>query len=139
MVVRRACLGLASLAALATAACSRQGGPRSGPLIVREPVDLTIDNRSASDLTVFVYHDGRTDRLDRIEGVRKKRIAIPLRMIGVSGELRLIGEREGAHAGFAGRIATQTVSLHTCQRLEWTIEARLEHSTLGVYPSDSCQ
>jgi hypothetical protein len=106
--------------------------------VSRSPVELTIDNKSSSDLTIYVLHDGRAERFDRIEAARKKVVAIPPRMVGTLGDLRLIGERQGARAGFAGRILTQTVTPLACQRLEWTIEARLEQSTLGVFPVDRC-
>lgn len=104
----------------------------------RAPVELTVDNRGATDITVFVVHDGRAERLDRVEAARTKRLLVPARMLDGIGELQLIGERPGTRMGFGGRVTSQRVSLQRCQRLEWSIEAPLEHSSLGVFPVRRC-
>ncbi|HYV97880.1 MAG TPA: hypothetical protein VE967_10530 [Gemmatimonadaceae bacterium] len=104
----------------------------------RTATELTVDNRAASDITIFVVHDGRVERLDRVEAAHTKRLLVPARMLDGTGEIALIGERPGARAGFGGRVTSQRVSIQRCQRLLWSIESALELSSLGVFPARSC-
>jgi hypothetical protein len=136
-IVRR-CARIATAVMLVATGCARRGPAIQSAPLVPFPLELMIDNRSSSDITIYVVHDGRTERLDRIEAVRKKVLVIPPRMIGTLGDVRLIGEPQGTRAGFANRITTETVAPKACQRLEWTIEARPEQSTLGVFPTEKC-
>ena len=84
---------------------------------------------------MYVRHDSRTERLERVDAARTTKLIIPARMLGMLGDMILVGERPA----FGGRITTQSVTLHTCERLEWTIEAVLNHSVLAVLPADNCK
>jgi hypothetical protein len=117
-------------------ACSR--GSSLARSESRSAVELTVDNKGTLELTVYVVHDGRTERLDRVEAATKRTLTIPVRMVGQAGDFRLIGERPGARAGYPTRISSQIVAPTRCQRLEWMIEAVLDQSALGVFPSDRC-
>lgn len=120
--------------ALSALTCAHRPGGSDAPAPTRWPVPLTVENKSSHDLTIYVVHDGRRERLDRIEAARTETFTIPVRMIGMLGDFQLIGERPA----FAGRIMTQSVSPKECDRLEWTIEAQLDHSVLAMFPKASC-
>jgi hypothetical protein len=123
------------LLAFAASACSlfRSGG--SPAPTFRFPIDFAIENKSSEDLTIYVRHDGRNERLDRVSAARTTHLTIPAHMIGMLGDIILIGERPA----FGGRIASQSVTVHACEKLEWTIEATLGHSVLAVLPADNCK
>jgi hypothetical protein len=125
----------AGLLTAAVSACAflKPGG--SSASTYRSPIRLTVENKSPADLTIYVRHDGRAERLERVDAARTTKLVIPARMISLVGDMVLIGERPA----FGGRIVSQSVTVHTCERLEWTIEAQLNHSILAVVPVENCK
>jgi len=116
-------------ALIVTAACGshrRRAATDSGP-----PPDVTLQvtNHNFLDVTVFVLHDGQRLRIGLVTGSTTQSFVLPGRLVALSHELALLGDAVGSPA-FA---RSETILVRPGQRIEWTLEADLRRSSVGVY------
>ena len=107
----------------------------SGALAVRAsgaPSELTfveIDNRHWSTVTIYAIRDGMRRRVGTAVPAHTTTIRIPAHLIDPFGRLQLQAIPDGARAG----ITTDRLPVAPGQRVTWTLAARLEMSSVGVW------
>ena len=96
-----------------------------------EPVEvvLTVTNHHWLDVTVFVEHDGQRTRIGTVTAASTQEFVVPIRVLGVSHQFRLLG----AAIGSPELVRTETLTLQPGQFIEWTLEHDLRRSSVGVY------
>jgi hypothetical protein len=108
---------------------SRPGAAPRAP--VPEPVEvvLTVTNHHWLDVTVYVEHDGQRTRVGTVTAVSTQQFLLPMRLLGISRQFRLLGEAIGS----PGVARTETLLVQPGQAIEWTLESDLRRSSVGVY------
>jgi len=113
---------------LTVTACSHRRRPASAS---EPPADVTLQvtNHNFLDVTVFVLYDGQRTRMGLATGSSSQSFTIPGRLVAQSHDIILLGEAIGS----SERVRTQLLTVHPGQRIEWTLEIDLRHSSVGVY------
>jgi hypothetical protein len=101
-------------------------------------VELTIANSSATDVTLFAMHDGYRERIGRVPVAMTTRLMVPERMLGALGDVQLTVEQPDGPLGSLRAFTTQSVSVQPCQRLEMSLDSKLDHTMLSVHPARRC-
>lgn len=129
--MRSACA--ATLLCLTLLGCSSAAA--GGGLAVRAsgaPPKLTfveIDNRHWSSVTIYAVRDGMRRRVGMAVPAHTTTIRIPAHLIDPFGRLQLQAVPDGAGAG----ITTERLPVSPGQRVTWTLAAKLEMSSIGVW------
>lgn len=134
-MLHRPVVTLLVVAALGAATGACRGVPGSSPFAGDiEPADesavvLEIENHNWSDINVYVFHDGRRDRLTTVTGVKDVAVNFPARYHGETGVFRLAVFRIGGTDSFV----TEPISVHTGNTVRLTVESNLSRSSVGVW------
>jgi len=112
-------------------ACARHGSPASPRAPAPEPVEviLTVTNHHWLDVTIYVEHDGQRTRVGTVTAVSTQQFVVPMRVLGISRQFRLLGEAIGSPA----YARTETLVIQPGQAIEWTLESDLRRSSVGVF------
>lgn len=115
---------------IAAAACGPHHVPASDyPDVPDSVLALEVDNRNWSDVLISVIHDGTRERFVEVGATKSRTVAIPPRLVGTTGTLRLVLHRIGGLDDFV----TPPVSIRTGDTINLTIESSLDRSTIGVW------
>jgi len=90
---------------------------------------LTVINHHWLDVTVFVEHDGQRTRIGTVTAASTQEFVVPMRVLGVSHQFRLLGSAIGS----SDLVRTETLTLQPGQFIEWTLEHDLRRSSVGVF------
>ena len=90
---------------------------------------VEIDNRHWSPVTIYAVRDGMRRRLGVVTPARMTTLRVPAHLMDRLGGLQLLAIPDGAPAG----ITTDRLRIAPGQRVSWTLEARLEMSSVGVW------
>jgi hypothetical protein len=117
----------ATLVALAAslAACAHHGARNAAEA---PPVQLKIENHAMTQMRIYLQTEGRRTRLGDVAGTTTELIAIPARLLGMTGELRLAAEPLAAFS----RYVSDVVIVRPGQRVVLTLEHNLGTSSLAV-------
>jgi hypothetical protein len=122
----------ATLLCLTLLGCSSASG---GALAVRAsgaPAPITfieIDNRHWSTVTIYAIRDGMRRRLGTAVPAHTTSLRVPAHLIAPFGRLQLQAVPDGGSPG----ITTDRLPIAPGQRVSWTLQARLEMSSIGVW------
>ena len=94
-----------------------------------EPVVLEVENHNWADIVLYVLHDGIQTRFTQVAAAHNVSIAIPPRLQGQMGVIRLAARRIGGTDSFV----SQAISLRGSSAVRLTIESSLNHSSVGVW------
>ena len=119
-----------SVAALAALSLSCAFGTGTAPRRDDSgPVEVRVDNRSWSDVTIYVFANGLTQRVGLATAVRTTTLWIPERLLGPSGDLRLLSAPVGSN-----RLdATESRMVRPGQLVELTLENGFGLNSWGVW------
>lgn len=90
---------------------------------------LEIDNRHWSTVTIYAVREGMRRRLGTAVTARTTTLRVPEHLLDGLGLLTLQAVPEGGGRGGL----TERVRVAAGQRVTWTIQARLEQSSLGAW------
>jgi hypothetical protein len=90
---------------------------------------LEVDNRHWSTVTIYAVRDGMRRRLGTAVTARTTTFRVPAHLLDGLGRITL----QAVPDGVAPAITTESVSVAAGQRVTWTLQARLEQSSLGVW------
>jgi hypothetical protein len=94
-----------------------------------DPVVLEVENHNWADIVLYVLHDGIQTRFTQVAAAHNVSIAIPPRLQGQMGVIRLAARRIGGTDSFV----SQAISLRGSSAVRLTIESSLNHSSVGVW------
>lgn len=120
----RLAAGVALALSLGACARSRRAAERPPP----PPVQLEIDNRALGQMRIFVLHDGQSTRVGEVAGGGSQLFILPVRLLGVTGEIRLVAEPIAAFS----RYVSETLIIHPGQRVVLTVQNKLDASSVAV-------
>lgn len=121
---RSARLAAYSVLMLASGACALRRTPERPP----PPVQLEIDNHALAQMRIFVLHEGQRTRVGEVAGGGTQLFILPARLLGVTGEIRLVAEPIAA----LSRYVSETLIVHPGQRVVLTIENNLDASSVAI-------
>jgi hypothetical protein len=128
--MKSVCAATALCLALGGCAFASGGAVAVGASGTPTPVTfLEIDNRHWSTVTIYAVRDGMRRRLGTAVTARTTTLRVPAHLLDGLGLLTLQAVPDGAGRG--GVI--ERVSVTAGQRVTWTIQARLEQSSLGAW------
>ena len=122
----------ATMLCLTLLGCASASG---GALAIRAsgaPAPITfveIDNRHWSTVTIYAVRDGMRRRLGTVDPAHTTRLRLPAHLIDPLGRVQLQAVPDGAGAP----LTTGHLQIGAGQRVSWTLEARLEMSSVGVW------
>lgn len=120
----RLAAGVALALSLGACARSRRTVERPPP----PPVQLEIDNRALGQMRIFILHDGQSTRVGEVAGGGSQLFILPVRLLGVTGEIRLVAEPIAAFS----RYVSETLIIHPGQRVVLTVQNKLDASSVAV-------
>src|SRR4051812_3359254 len=94
-----------------------------------EPVVLEVENHNWADIVLYIVHDGVQTRFVQIAAAHDLSIAIPEKLQGQMGVIRLAVRRIGGTDSFV----SQAISLRGNSAVRFTIESSLSRSSVGVW------
>ena len=120
-------VGVAGLAAMSLSCAFGAGtAPRR---VDSGPVEVRVDNRSWSDVTIYLVANGLTQRVGLATAVRTTTLWIPERLLGPSGDLRLLSAPVGSN-----RLdATESLMVRPGQLVQLTLENGFGLNSWGVW------
>jgi hypothetical protein len=121
-----ACAGL--LATLLMG-CAKQVPEQPAPFAPGSEVGVRIVSHHWNDVVIRCYHDGVWERLGTAGAVQVTNFFIPWRKVATGGTLRF----EADPVSGAEPVYTDNLLLQPGQLIVWTLEGRLEQSSVGVY------
>ena len=89
----RAILALAVLLSLPACSSGRQSRPGA---VAEERTTVQVDNRSFTDMTVYIVNGGQRVRLGLAVGKTMTTLTIPARLLGSSRELQFLADPVGS-------------------------------------------
>ena len=92
-------------------------------------VAIVVDNHYWSDVNVYLLYGGVKQRLGMVPSVSTRAFFVPWRQLGSGGAVRLRADPIGGKRG----LVSETVLVQPGQQIHWTLESRLESSSVGVY------
>jgi hypothetical protein len=90
---------------------------------------VEVDNRHWSAVTVYAVRDGMRRRLGTVVTAQTGRFHVPSYLIDPLRRIQLQAVPDGIGVG----ITTGLMPVGPGQRVSWTLEARLEMSSVGVW------
>lgn len=116
----------------ATAAVSLNCAFATGGAPQREdsgPIEIRVDNRSWSDAAIYVVSNGLTQRVGLATAVRTTTLWISERLLGPSGDFRLLSAPVGSN-----RLdATESLMVRPGQLVQLTLENGFGMNSWGVW------
>lgn len=112
--------------------CSAAAGEALAIRASGAPAPVTyveIDNRHWSTVTIYAVRDGMRRRLGTVDPAHTTRLHLPAHLIDPLGRVQLQAVPDGTGAP----IMTDRLPVGAGQRVNWTLEARLEMSSIGVW------
>jgi hypothetical protein len=127
----RAALAALLLAAPACFVFNRGSKAPASPAIdVPEgEIALSVTNHNYLDVVIYVLHDGVQTRVGTVTGSSSAVFFLPVRLLGVAREIRLLGDAIGNDA----YASTEILVVQRGQYIEWTLETDLRRSSVGVF------
>jgi hypothetical protein len=112
-------------------ACSHHVSSEKGPAPSEgnTAIPLEVTNHNWLDVVISVVHDGLRTRVGTASASSSSSFALPARLLGQGREIRLVGRPIGG----ASSVITETIVVQPGQYIEWTLEADLPQSSIGVY------
>jgi hypothetical protein len=140
VIGRRTVLALGFIVPILVLACARahpviepaalaSGSAAAADTTPAEPVVLEVENHNWADVVLYVLHDGIQTRFTQVAAAHNVSIAIPPRLQGQMGVIRLAARRIGGTDSFV----SQAISLRGSSAVRLTIESSLNHSSVGVW------
>jgi hypothetical protein len=115
--------------ALLVTACGRAATPKVDAESPRSEVGVRIDSHHWNDVVIRYYHDGVWERLGIAGAVKATNFFIPWPKLAGGGAIRLEADPvDGDDAVYTDLLPVQPGRL-----VVWTLERRLEQSSVGVY------
>ena len=129
MPLRRALLPAAVVFALTACAHASSTKGSSSSSSSAPLVRLLVQNRHFASVRLFIVREGVRTRIGEVPGVAEHVFLLPARLFGHTGEFRL------AASPFAetAKHETELLIVRPGQKITWTIEQRLETSSVGVH------
>lgn len=93
-------------------------------------IPLQITNHHYLDITIYAVHDGQRSRVGVAGGSGSTTILLPARLIGLGGQLQLVGDPIGSADE---RAVTEVIIVQPGQFIQWLLEAGLARSSVAVY------
>ena len=93
------------------------------------PVELRVNNRSWSDAAIYLVSEGLTQRIGLATAVGTTTLWIPERLLGPSGDFRLLSAPIGSNQ----LNATESLLVRPGQLVELTLENGFGLSSWGVW------
>lgn len=109
--------------------CGHAPKPRVGADRVQSEVAVRIDSHHWNDVVIRYYHDGVWERLGIAGAVKASNFFIPWAKLAGGGTLRL----EADPIDGDDPIYTDLLPVQPGRLVLWTLERRLEQSSVGVY------
>ena len=92
-------------------------------------IALSVTNHNYLDVVIYVLHDGLQTRVGTVTGSSSAVFFLPVRLLGVAREIRLLGDAIGNDA----YATTEILVVQRGQYIEWTLETDLRRSSVGVF------
>lgn len=89
---------------------------------------LNVENHHWLDVIVYVLHGGTRARMGQVTATSVSTFAIPQRMLGGTGQIRLAADPIGSHDAHT----SETIFVKPGQRVSWTIGRTLTQSSVMV-------
>jgi hypothetical protein len=112
--------------ALSLGACARSQRAADRP--PPPPVQLEIDNHALGQMRIFVLHEGQSTRVGEVAGGGSQLFILPVHVLGVTGEIRLVAEPVAAFS----RYVSELLIIRPGQRVVLTVENKLDASSVAV-------
>lgn len=134
MIVRRTTLAVCVCLTAILPACShpipvaKSEAPEPAPAPTT-PIVLEVENHNWADVILFVIHDGIQTRFAQVAAAHNVSIAIPERLQGTMGVIKIAARRIGANDTYL----SQDISLRGNSAVRFTIESTLSRSSVGVW------
>lgn len=94
-----------------------------------EPITLQVENRHGTDMVIYVLRGNTRTRLGSVTPGSSATFTLPTVFSGDIGGFYLIGDPIGERTG----IQSERIVVQGGQRVVWSLEARLNQSSLGIY------
>jgi hypothetical protein len=120
---------------IALGACGgpRQASANDGTAPLTGEVTLIVENRSTTDLNIFVLRpDGSTARVGRSIAAGTRTFSVPSSSIGQVASVRFVAEPIGTRSGFANKLVSQVVQATPGTIVDWLFDSRLDRSIISV-------
>lgn len=92
-------------------------------------IALNVTNHNYLDVVIYVLHDGVQTRVGTVTGSSSTVFFLPTRLLGQGREIQLYGDAIGNDT----YARTDTFVVQRGQYIEWTLEADLHRSSVGVF------
>ena len=115
--------------ALVTTACGHAPKPKIDASSSRSVVAVRIDSHHWNDVVIRYYHDGVWERLGLAGAVKATNFFIPWSKLAGGGTVRL----EADPVDGDDPITTDLLPVQPGRLIVWSLERRLEQSSVGVY------
>jgi hypothetical protein len=115
--------------ALLATACGQAPKPEVEGYPPRSEVAIRIDSHHWNDVVIRYYHDGVWERLGLAGAVKASNFFIPWSKLMGGGTLRL----EADPVDGDDPVYTDVLPVQPGRLVVWTLERRLEQSSVGVY------
>ncbi len=116
--------------ALALAACHHAGAPdRGAPAATDEQLTIRVVNHNWLDVTIYLVHGGRQDRLGLATATSTTTFTLRLRNLSGGREYRLRGDPVGSRQ----TVTTEALRASGGDLVTWSLETDLSRSSVTVH------
>jgi hypothetical protein len=114
---------------LLIAACARSKDTPPAPSSwANAEVGLIVQNHNWSDVRIYVVHDGVSERIGLVTAASVGTFILPGRYFASQGGIRLQAYAIAGDQPYT----TETLTLHPGDAITWTLESRLDHSSILI-------
>jgi hypothetical protein len=92
-------------------------------------VAITVENHHWLDMTIYLLHDGTSERLGMVSGTGHASWFVPGRKFKTGSPIRLLADP----IGMDRTLTSESLLVRPGQLVRWTLEAQLSQSTASVY------
>lgn len=92
-------------------------------------VSMVVQNHHWHDVTLYLVHDGVSDRVGTVTAASTRSFVLPLQRFGSAGTFRLSASQIGGDQ----RHVTEALVVQRGEHVTYTLESDLERSTVTVH------